>query len=65
MVLPSRPVQDAARQTGLVRYYTPRAGRGARAFGGMLRMSRQMRPAESMLGWYIGVTKWTLGGSNG
>ena len=40
-------------------------GGGILAFGGMLRMSRQMRPPLSMLGWYTGVTKRTLGGSKG
>mmetsp|Transcript_32758 Transcript_32758/g.96568 ORF Transcript_32758/g.96568 Transcript_32758/m.96568 type:complete len:303 (-) Transcript_32758:286-1194(-) len=33
--------------------------------GGDLRVSRQMRPAESTLGWWTGVTKRTRGGSNG
>lgn len=34
-------------------------------FGGIFSVSRQILPAESILGWYIGVTKRTFGGSNG
>ena len=34
-------------------------------FGGGFRMSRQIRPSASMLGWYTGVTNRTLGGSIG
>lgn len=50
------------------------AGQGRRAgpaavrqahLGGMLRMSRQMRPSLSTLGWYTGVMNLTLGGSKG
>ena len=33
--------------------------------GGILSVSRQMRPLLSMLGWKMGVTNLTLGGSNG
>lgn len=34
-------------------------------FGGICKISRQILPLLSMLGWYIGVTKRTLGGMNG
>lgn len=34
-------------------------------FGGPFRMSRQMSPCSSMLGWYTRVRNWHLGGSNG
>jgi hypothetical protein len=33
--------------------------------GGIFKRSRQMRPSLSMLGWYTGVKKRTLGGSKG
>ena len=34
-------------------------------FGGILRVSKQIRPLVSMFGWKMGVTKRTLGGSKG
>lgn len=33
--------------------------------GGKLRMSKQIRPPVSILGWYIGVANVTIGGWNG
>lgn len=33
--------------------------------GGKLRMSKQIRPPVSILGWYMGVENVTIGGWNG
>lgn len=34
-------------------------------FGGPFKISRQMSPCSSILGWYTRVINWHLGGSNG
>jgi hypothetical protein len=44
---------------------TVRPQRWRRTFAPDFKMSRQMRPPPSMLGWYTGVTKCTAGGSMG
>ena len=42
-----------------------RDGKLGHTFGGILRVSKQIRPLVSMFGWKMGVTKRTLGGSKG
>lgn len=71
---PWHPAGSAARRA---RATCARAGRvisrremrnleaGDRTLGGMLRMSRQMRPPSSTFGWYTRVTKLTCARARG